>query len=272
MRRRITVILVVLVAAFGGSGAARAQTTPVSVTYTVGWAMVGAPPGTDLAALAPLYAWSGTSYYNPTSTNALLCQGYWSFVAVPTTVTLAPSTSGATQECPLQAGWNLVGNSFTVPALLPAGLIAFAVNMTAGNYMQVPAIAPGGAVWIYATQASSVTLQQAPTSRTPITLTISVVPSGPYTVHVGDVVQLFLPADPTPTAAASPNLLTLDQTGLRATLSCIGEPSCSFTTTQRFWTWHAVAPGTAFITVTSGCASGGAPCGPTGMLEVDIQA
>jgi hypothetical protein len=269
--RRTTIVVALTLAALAGSGAARAQTTPTTVTYSPGWTMVGAPPGTDLSSLAPLYAWSDTSYFNPPSTTAVLCQGYWSLVAQTTTVTLAASNPGPTQDCSLQPGWNLVGNPFTVPALLPVGQIAFAVNPATGGYMQVPAIATGGAVWIYTDHSSSITLQQSPIPRTPMTLTISVVPSGPYTVHVGDVVQLFLSADFPSIASANPALLPLDQSGIRTILSCVGEPSCAFTTTQRFWTWHAAAAGTALITVTSGCAAAGTPCGPSGTIEVDIQ-
>jgi hypothetical protein len=270
-RRRILALAALIAATLAGSGAARAQTAAPSVTYSPGWTMIGGPPGTDFSALAPLYAWASSGYYNPSSNTAVLCQGYWSLVALQTTVTLAASVPGATQDCALRQGWNLVGNPFTLPALLPAGLIAYAINKTTGNYMQVPAIEPGGAVWIYTSEASTITLRQAPTPRTPIILTISTVPSGPYTVHVGDVIQLFMPSTPVYTATTDSRLLPLDQSGLVMTLDCIGEPSCAFTTTQRFWTWHAADTGTASINVVPGCAGGGTACGVTGSIQIDIE-
>jgi hypothetical protein len=271
MSARRLLIALALTAMTAGSVTVHAQAPATTVTYSTGWTMLGGPPDTDFSSLAPLYAWTSSGYYNPTSTKAAVCQGYWSLVAVQTTVTLAAPPVGGSQDCPLQAGWNLIGNPFVVPALLPIGVTALTINKSTGNYMQVPAIAPGGAVWIYAGAAATITLQSAATSRTPQILSISLVPSGPYSVHVGDEVQLFMPSTPFYNASADPMLLSLDQTGLVSTLSCIGEPACAFTTTRRFWSWHASATGKALINIAPVCPDGKQTCGVVASIEVDIQ-
>jgi hypothetical protein len=272
MPARRLLIALALTALTAGSTAAHAQTSATTVTYSTGWTMLGGPPNTDFSSLAPLYAWASTDYYNPSSTKAALCQGYWSLVAVQTTVALASPPVASTQDCALQTGWNLIGDPFIVPALLPPGVTALTINKSTGNYMQVPAIPTGGAVWIFAGGAATITLQAAATSRAPEILTISFVPSGPYTVHVGDVVQLFMPSIPFYTVTADPMLLALDQVGLVSTLSCIGEPACSFTTTRRFWSWHAAATGKGLINIAPVCPDGKQTCGVVASIEVDIQA
>jgi hypothetical protein len=271
MPARRLLIALALTAMTSGSVGAHAQTQATTVTYSTGWTMLGGPPDTDFSSLAPLYAWASSGYFNPSSTKAALCQGYWSLVAVQTTVTLASPPIGNTQDCALQTGWNLIGDPFLVPALLPPGVTALTINKNTGNYMQAPAIPAGGAAWIFAGVAATVTLQAAATSRTPEILSISLVPSGPYTVHVGDGVQLFMPSIPFYNATADPMLLPLDQVGLVSTLSCIGEPACSFTTTRRFWSWHAAATGKAFINVAPVCPDGKQTCGVVASIEVDIQ-
>src|SRR2546430_17143000 len=105
--------------------------------------MVGGPPGTDLAAAAVLYSYVGGSYATPTSTKIGLCQGYWAYFTQVTTIPLLGANVSTSQPCPLQAGWNVVANPFTVAAQLPAGTTAYQWNPTAGRYDLVTAIPVG---------------------------------------------------------------------------------------------------------------------------------
>jgi hypothetical protein len=131
--------------------------------YPPGYSQVGGPAGTNFGAAEQVFAYNAASNsYTPVSaTNissaAPTCQGYWAFFANAASVTIpVTSKSGDTATCNLAAGWNLVGNPFASNALLPAGTTAYHWNGTA--YDTVSAIPLGGAVWIYETAATSVTL------------------------------------------------------------------------------------------------------------------
>jgi hypothetical protein len=141
-----------------GSGSARASASP-AVQYSTGWNMVGAPPGSDLSSAVALYVYNGTAYVTPPTPQTALCQGYWAYFTAPATVALSGAApASTTQTCPLAAGWNLIGNPFLVDAALPTGTTGYHWNATTQQYDPVATIPVGGAAWIFATAAGSITL------------------------------------------------------------------------------------------------------------------
>ncbi|HLJ68899.1 MAG TPA: hypothetical protein VKX16_16215 [Chloroflexota bacterium] len=256
MTSRLTaaVIASIMLGLVGAAGA-RAQTAPVVGTYTAGWNMAGAPPGTSLSPATTIYSWNGMAYQTQGPATAV-CQGYYAYFADPATVTLSATATGPAQSCPLTAGWNLIGNPFAGSAVLPAGLTGYWWNPDRGAYDVVSAIPPGGAAWIYASAAGAVTLTYAPiVTRVPLLLGISFLGGGPYTVHVGDSIKLELPAATPQTATTNPVYLHLEASGTTGDISCYGG-NCSVSLVNQYWTWHAIAPGTTSILVTPLCGAG----------------
>jgi hypothetical protein len=243
--------------------AARAQLAPSAVQYATGFNMVGGPPGTDFSSAYELLTY-GADGYTPLSTRqATLCVGYWAFFTRPTQVTI-PASAGGTQSCPLQPGWNLVGNPFQAAAALPAGVTAFYWNPVSSQYMTVTSIPVGGAVWIYSSIATNILLS------TPATVIISGLAGGPYTVHVGDTVELLLPMQPQELATADPLYLHLTGAGVTGPLSCLGS-SCALSLVYSFWKWQALQPGTTLITVTPLCTRAMPPCAlASAVIQVTI--
>jgi hypothetical protein len=88
---------------------------------------------------------------------------------------------------------------------------------------------------------------------------------------VGDVIQLFLPSTPAYAVTANSAFLHFDAAGSVTTLTCLGEPSCQFTSTNRYWSWHATSPGTAFIGIAPICPDGTQKCGVVTSIEIDVQ-
>ena len=242
--------------------AAGAQTAPVVGAYVAGWNMAGAPDGTSLAPATTVDAWNGSGYTSQ-GPQTTACVGYWAYYSDPATVTLNPTAAGPTRSCALLAGWNLLGNPFAGAALLPDGLSGYYWNPDRGAYDVVSTIPPGGAVWIYLSAPSTVTLTYQPVrTRIPTTLGISFLGGGPYTVHVGDSIKLELPSATPQTATTDPRFLHLEAAGTSGDLSCLGA-SCGLDLADQFWTWHAIAAGTTSILVTPVCAPGIACAAPT---------
>jgi hypothetical protein len=141
----------------------------VTVIYTPGYNMVGAPPGSNFSSVEALFAYDpvSNSYTNATASAANLssappaCTGYWAYFAGPTAVQLpTPSSVTSPASCTLQPGWNLIGNPFSTPAQLPSGTTAYYWNTTSQSYVNQGLIPVGGAVWIFnsGTAASTITL------------------------------------------------------------------------------------------------------------------
>jgi hypothetical protein len=137
--------------------------TTTQQVYGPGYQQVGGPAGTNFGAAEAVFAYNSTSNsYTPVSATNVssappICQGYWAYFANAASVSIpVTSKAGDTATCNLAAGWNLVGNPFASNALLPAGTTAYHWNGTA--YDTVSAIPLGGAVWIFETAATSITL------------------------------------------------------------------------------------------------------------------
>lgn len=249
-----------------------AQSISAIASYAAGWNMVGGPANTSFAQATAFDGYRSGAYFSPSSRTAVPCQGYWAYFADPVTITLPSDALGPSQTCHLEAGWNLIGNPFAGAAQLPSGITAYHWNPDANTYDVVSAIPPGGSVWIESDTARSLPLTYVPIlTRAAATVVISnLVSSGPYQVHVGDVVKLLLPSTTLEFARVNGNYLRLESSGLTGRLSCSGDPSCALSLNDQFWTWRGVSPGRAFITVTPTCA-GTSPCGTSpATIEVDI--
>jgi hypothetical protein len=259
MKRAIAILAAIL--ALSGVRTAQASLSPVSANYVAGWNMAGGPVGTDLSGASILATWTSSSYNVPPSAITQICQGYWAYFVQPASVAL-PAATGPTQTCPLQAGWNLIGNPFSGQALLPSGVTGWYWNPDRGAYDSVTAIPPGGAVWLISDSPSSITLTYAPaTSRTPTTVEIDFLTGNPITIHVGDSIKLNLPAVTLYRATTDPMFLHLDSAGLSGDLSCLNDPSCALSLLSQFWIWHATTAGITTITVTPVCTTAN-PCTP----------
>ncbi|MDQ2741162.1 MAG: hypothetical protein M3Z66_02535 [Chloroflexota bacterium] len=243
---------------------ANAQLAASSVPYASGFTMVGGPPGTDFSGALALFAYGPSGYSSPAVKQATLCGGYWAYFSQPTQVTI-PASAGGTQACPLQQGWNLVGNPFQTPAALPAGLTGFYWDTTTNQYTTVTSIPVGGAVWVYTSAPASIMLS------TPGTVIISSLTSpGPYTAHVGDIVELLIPAQPGYMASADPVYLQLVGAGVTGPLSCLGN-SCALSLNNNFFKWKAIQAGTTAIAVSPLCLRTVPPCGlPSYAISVTI--
>ncbi len=259
---------------------AQAQVPPVLVApiavYASGWNMVGGPPGTDFSGAAGLDAYASGGYYTPSSSTATLCQGYWAEFLTQRALSL-PINTESTVTCALQPGWNLMGNPFSSPATLPSGTTGLYWNTASGTYQTVSAIPIGASVWIYAPSSSSIVLQNssqpAPVPVTNPTITLfSAFNPGPYTVHVGDTIELQLNLVTPVRATADPQYLHLVSAGTMGQLTCAGDPACEYNANNFFWLWQAIAPGTTTIDVAPECRYAGNPCdSPDQVIAVNIQ-
>lgn len=270
MKYLFRLILVVLFAALSLAAPAHAQ-TPNYGSYPAGWNMVGGPPGTDFSSAAIVWAYSN-GYFNPNTKSIQDCHGFWVYFDSPTTVQMSPLAIGPAMPCTLLAGWNLVSNPFAGVAPLPAGTMAYHWNPSQQTYDRVTDIPVGGADWIYSPSGGPLFLTYQATSAPPAqTLVVNGVQPGPYTVHVGDSVKLVLPSAVPYTATADPTYLHLDAAGLSGPMDCVNDPQCNITLVDRFWEWHAVAPGTTTITVA--CTNPGTQTAcqtPSNVITVNI--
>jgi hypothetical protein len=252
-----------------------AQQSPSAVgSYAAGWNMVGGPPGTTFTGATAFYAYGPGGYITisaPTAGSS--CQGYWAKFPTATTIRL-PLSIGPIQDCPVAAGWNLLGNPFSGPAALPPDLTAYYWNPAKNAYDVVTIIPTGGAVWIYEAAPTTVELTYAARGGN-ITPTIDIINffnSGPITVHVGDTIRLRVSINTPYTATADPAYLHLDSAGTLGDFTCLNDPSCTpVTTYNQFWLWTAVRAGTTTIVATPRCPAGNVPCvNPEEAIQVTI--
>ncbi len=276
MKNVLRVLIVTAVVSLGLTVASRVhgQSTAVG-SYPPGWSMVGGPPGTDFSGAAALDAYGPNGYFTPAGRLAALCQGYWADFLSAHTVPLV-GYSAPTVTCALQTGWNLIGNPFSVLATLPTGTLAYYWDPLHGHYDTVGSIPIGGSVWIYASSSSNVVLQTAsipPVSATPApTITIfNLFSPTPYTLHVGDTIELQLGNASPFRASADPQYLHLISAGTTGELSCVTDPACALSLLNNFWLWQAVQPGTTTITATPECRFTTPQCGTPDMsVQINI--
>lgn len=257
---RLLVILSLLCLAFVPA-AARAQTVQTTAAYAAGWNMAGGPTGTIFSSASSLDAWQNGAYTDASGRVATACTGYWAFFVNPAVLPL-PLSTGPTQSCPLQPGWNLVGNPFSGIANLPFGTSGYEWRPLAGSYAIVNSIDPGHAVWIYSSQAGSVNLTYAPApaSNPPVTLTINAQGGpGPYQIHVGDSVKVYANGITPPTVTADSAHFALESSGVQYDLSCTNA-ACQTNPTGEFWIFGAISTGSGTITVTPTCVGQEVAC------------
>ena len=276
--KRLSAIVILLVLAVAAPRA-HGQTTSATGVYSAGWNMAGGPAGTDFSRAAYLYAWQNGTYVAQSSKVATGCGGYWAYFNTATTVPLAAPSGATSVTCPLQFGWNVVGNPFAVRAILPAGVTAYHWNPQRGDYDVVSTLNPGDAVWIYSPAPGTITLTTTPATATavpatpvPPTLVIDAFAgAGPYTIHVGDSIRVIVPSIVPSTVSADSNYLTLEGAGVQYELTCIGDPLCQTNPTVQFWTYRSVAAGSTSIAVTPRCGSQAPPClEPSRLIQLSI--
>jgi hypothetical protein len=172
------------------------------------------------------------------------CQGLFAYFAAPADVALAPD-SGGTQTCQLQPGWNMVGDPFADPAMLPPGIIGFFWDPTADRYVGEGQIPAGGAVWLYTASAQSITLQDAPEGS----LTLAGVPvqQQPVELHVGEYLTLLVHA-----AGNGPAWVARADAAYLPLLGSGTLPSGDY-----FYRWQARASGDTGITLDPACLQAG---------------
>jgi hypothetical protein len=135
---------------FPGTG----QTSFFQQTYGPGWNQVGGPAGSNFGVAEALFDYNSSTgtYTDVTATSTNIssapptCTGYWAYFANAVSVSLPVTNNPAPATCTLAKGWNLVGNPFTTPAHLPAGVTAYHWNGTA--YTVTDQIPVGGSVWV----------------------------------------------------------------------------------------------------------------------------
>lgn len=206
--------------------------------------MAGGPSGTSLASAEALYGYSDGAYTPLSSISTTACQGAFAYFAAPADVALA-SSSGTTQTCQLQPGWNMVGDPFADPSLLPPGLIGYFWDSTADRYASEGQIPAGGAVWLYASSAASITLQDAPQGS----LTLAGVPveQQPVQLHVGEYLTLLVHA-----AGNGPSWVAKADAAYLPLLSSAALPSGDY-----YYRWQAKTAGETGITLDPACLQAG---------------
>jgi hypothetical protein len=123
-------------------------------SYGPGWNQVGGPAGSNFGVAEALFDYSTTAgtYTDVTGTSTNIssappnCTGYWAYFANAVTVNLPVTTNATPATCTVAKGWVLLGNPFTTPATLPAGVTAYHWNGTA--YVVTNQIPVGGSVWV----------------------------------------------------------------------------------------------------------------------------
>jgi hypothetical protein len=233
----------------------RAQSGTITVSYNPGWNMVGGPSGTNLSIVGKLYAYGPSGYSMLTTTTAIACQGYWVYVNSTATASVPRSATGPTKDCSLRSGWNLIGNPFGGVAQLPAGTVAYHWSPGGGRYTPASSIPVGGADWIYSGSGGSTTLQFTQASSGDLVID-GLTNLGPYQVHVGYTVTLVVPSGLGVSADAPSSLLQFESSGEG--------------TAGTYWTWRAVAPGTAPIGLLITCRPLKPPCDVPAELEIEV--
>ncbi len=279
----LIVSFVLVVSASTVAVTARAD-TPIA-HYSIGWNMAIAPPRVDLSTAEAVYSYDGRTYVLGGVQTASACAAEWAYFPTPTTLQLSNALAAA-QTCMLQPGWNMVGNPFATPAILPAGTVAYYWNPSVQRYDMVDTIPTGGAVWLNPGAAASITLQPtvqatpSPTStevpvstptpsdtpqptiapRQAATVVITPPFQSEYQVHLGDTVELRLSNPPGYTATADP-----------AFLQPIDSGTTGSNPATLFWHWRAVSAGSTIIVVDPACRQATPPCGaPTLAVRIVV--
>ena len=263
---------IVAAAFLAGAVNAHAGTAPGFVAaYPSGYSMVGGPGGADFSFSAAFYSYSNGQYVTPPNKTASACTGYWAYFVDPANVGL-PISLGPSQDCPLAAGWNMVGNPFSGAAALPAGVVGWYWNHDRKAYDQVSVIPPGASVFIESSTARTITLTYVPaTTRVPVEFAITPDTPGPITIHVGDSIKVvMLEANPA-FVGFDPAYMHADNSGSTYDLTCIGEPACEINPSSTFWIGHAIAPGITDLSINPTCRNLTPPCAaPSRIIQVNI--
>lgn len=270
MKRLLVFAVAAAIVAFGSPFGVSAQTSTLTVQYAAGWNMAGGPPGSNFSVAASIAAYGPSGYFTPTPDQIGGCSGFWAYFLAPTNVSLPTTSTSPTASCTLQTGWNLLGNPFSGMAELPPGVTAFHWNPSASRYDTVATIPTGGSVWVYSAASFPVTLQYFPASAQ--TLVISDLTNhGPYTVHVGDAIELLIASETPTLVTADAQYLQSEGAGLTGPLSCLNDPSCALSLVNNFWKYRAIKAGTTYLTLSPVCSRATPPCAqPSSTIQIDI--
>jgi hypothetical protein len=165
-------------------GVATAQEAGISVTYQVGWNLVGGPDGTIFGTPRDMYSLGpDDTDFVPQQGNAPIVGGlgYWAYFSMPTTVTLnGPGYDGDSIDIP--AGmWVLVGNPSGNRAAVVDGADAVDIfDAATARYVESSTIPVGQGAWVYSSSDTtvSVTAFGDPVASSPAPPSQSV-PAGP---------------------------------------------------------------------------------------------
>lgn len=159
--------LVVVASALLGWAQPAAAQLPGSVkTLQSGWNLVGGPTGTTVpGAAGSLYTWpSGSGNYTQIPATASLQGGigYWAFLPVGTTMTLA-SAPAASVTVPVQAGeWVMIGNpGNAIATISDPSVIMYAYQPNSG-YVQASTLDPGQGAWVQSFRSELLTITSGP--------------------------------------------------------------------------------------------------------------
>jgi len=240
---------VVVLIAFLAVGTVAPASAQVPVTsYQPGWSLVGGPAGMDFSAASALVAYAGGNYQpvtSPTATGS--CAGYWAYFPGPTNVAV-PSATDKPVSCALQVGWNLVGNPFDVPALLPPGVAGQRWDPGSQAYVADTGIRVGGGLWVYAPGAT--TLQLTPVAAGGLTIAVPPAQSQPYQIHIGEYLTILV--------ANSNGTPAYDAKADATYLQLIGSGPTGPAAVQAYhYTWKAVTTGSTLITLDPACLKHG---------------
>jgi hypothetical protein len=272
MMRRLLGCCIAAAALLSGGGQARANVLSGLVTsYPSAYSIVGGPAGTDFSSAAAFYTYANGQYTAPSSKSATGCTGYWAYFVDPVNVAL-PLSLGPTQDCALQAGWNMVGDPFSGAAALPPGVTGWYWNHDRRAYDQVSVIPPGGSVFVNSATGGTITLTYVPAAGH-VATEIAITPDtpGPVTLHVGDSVMVVMLASNPAFVGYDPAYIHADNAGSTYDLTCIGDPACELNPTSTFWLGHATAPGITFLSITPTCRNLSPPCSaPSRIIQLNI--
>ena len=165
-------------------------------------------------------------------------------------------------SCSLLAGWNLIGNPFDVPALLPPGVAGQRWDPTTQTYVGDTGIRVGGGLWVYAPVAT--TLQLTPVAAGGLTIVVPPVQAQPYQIHVGEYLTVLV--------ANSSGTPAYDAKADATYLQLIGSgPTGSAAVQAYYYTWKAIATGSTIVTLDPSCLKHGCAI-PSFAVRVQILA
>lgn len=175
----------------------------VTVTYAMGWNLIGGPTGTMITgAFGPLYTFkAGDAAYEVVSPGTPLTAGagYWAYFMAPTMITLSGSgSSTASAQLPADQ-FVMIGNPSTAALTVSGADIVDTFNTATNSYTSTTGTAtlqPGQGAWALSFRGATVSIGGTPVTPTPVA-TATPVPTAtpaPMAARVSIINLSFNPA------------------------------------------------------------------------------